>query len=70
MSRGCYHNPSHACHPCRYYEGLISELREQLWQTTGRIARVELEAADSGVIKVMQIRDVYATTAGLVIRVA
>ena len=70
MRRGCYHNPDHSCPPCSYYQQVIRDLREQLWQTTGRIARVELEAADSGVIKVMQIRDVYATTAGLVIRVA
>ena len=72
MSRGCYHDPDHSCPPCSYYERVIRDLREQLWQTTGRIARVEIEEGDQHGTwtRVMQIRDVIATTEGLVIKVA
>ena len=72
MSRGCYHDPSHACHPCRYYEGLISELREQLWQTTGRVARVLVEERDQHglYLRVTQIRSIRGTDAGQIITVS
>ena len=72
MSRGCYHNPDHGCPPCSYHQQIIRDLREQLWQTTGRIARVEIEEGDQHGTwtRVMQVRDVISTTEGLVIKVA